>query len=168
MHGVKNNPGLIPTERELKLTTKTIEKGENKDHANILLSKAISKTKTKSPKSKHFDKPQSLNSVDSSRSGLVNSLSDEAYISSEAEENPVEKAEQQHSAIAKYNPHVCPFCDQSFKQLPHLGAHIMAAHEPPTESNPGMKNNKQSSLYSNKNEKIVGKRLRKKRMRFDK
>ena len=94
MHGVKNDPGLIPTERELKLTTKTIEKGENKDHANILLSKAISKTKTKSPKSKHFDKPQSLNSVDSSRSGLVNSLSDEAYISSEAEENPVEKAEK--------------------------------------------------------------------------
>ena len=60
------------------------------------------------------------------------------------EENEDEEEETESISIMKYNPHVCPFCDKSFKQLPQLGAHIMSAHEPPSDPDPQitMKNKK--------------------------
>ena len=39
MHGVKNDPGLIPTERELKLTIKTKQSGLDRKEKDKIASK---------------------------------------------------------------------------------------------------------------------------------
>jgi hypothetical protein len=179
MHGVKNDPGLIPTERELKLTVQTIEENDQKEEVKKLSSNTRTKVRSRSLKPKSFhNKSDDLNSVDLSLDNLDDSLVPEANsrISvGDQEEILVDQSELQQSSISimKYNPHVCPFCDESFKQLPHLGAHIMAAHEPPTDKNPpaGVKNKNRFSRYSSttntearNSDKRVGERGRKKRI----
>ena len=179
MHGVKNDPGLIPTERELKLTVQTIEGSDQKEDVKKLSSSIRTKIRSKSLKPKSLNnKSDDLNSVCLSLDNLEDSLipeADSGVSVGDQEEMATEKSELQQSSISimKFNPHVCPFCDESFKQLPHLGAHIMAAHEPPTDDNPpaSVKHKNRLSRYSsisnaeaNNSEKNVGGRKRKGRI----
>ena len=156
MHGVKNDPGLIPTERELKLTMKTIEK-KNPDE-ELKLSNSVRtrlKPKPRKPRNQENLVPKTKSSESDSAilDQVENGPSEEDKISGscnedekeEDEETEEEEEEETESiSIMKYNPHVCPFCDKSFKQLPQLGAHIMSAHEPPSDPDPQitMKNKK--------------------------
>jgi len=174
MHGVKNDPGLIPTERELKLTVQTIEKSDQKEDIKKLSSSIRTKIRSKSLKPKSFNnKTGNLNSVDLSLDNLEDALipeADSGVSIGDQEEIAIEQSELQQSSISimKYNPHVCPFCDESFKQLPHLGAHIMAAHEPPTDNNPSasVKNKNRLARYSEatNSDKRIGERKRKNRI----
>ena len=64
MHGVKNDPGLIPTERELKLTVQTIEGSDQKEDVKKLSSSIRTKIRSKSLKPKSLNnKSDDLNSV---------------------------------------------------------------------------------------------------------
>ena len=148
MHGVKNDPGLIPTERELKLTVQTIEKSDQKEDVKKLSSSIRTKIKSAPLKPKAIsNKSDDLDSIDINLENVEDALVPETNsMVSYSEQSVIEKSDFQQSSISimKYNPHVCPFCDESFKQLPHLGAHIMAAHEPPTDDNP-------SPISKNKN-----------------
>ena len=177
MHGVKNDPGLIPTERELKLTVQTIEKSDQNEDVKKLSSSIRTKIRSKSLKPKPVNnKSDDINSEDLCLENLEESLIPEADsgVSVEDQESTEEPELQQSSiSIMKYNPHVCPFCDESFKQLPHLGAHIMAAHEPPTDDNPpaSVKNKNRLTRYSSTSnagasnrDKRVGERRRKNRI----
>ena len=142
MHGVKNDPGLIPTERELKLTMKTIEKPE-KEHKLSNSVRTKIKPKPQKPKPKPVQKRCSSESEEASLDNEENGLTDDVQkfdTCDDTEEK--EEVETESISIMKYNPHVCPFCDKSFKQLPQLGAHIMSAHEPPTEPAINIKNKK--------------------------
>ena len=56
MHGVKNDPGLIPTERELKLTVKTIEGSDQKEDIKKLSSSVRTKIRSKSLNPKSLNK----------------------------------------------------------------------------------------------------------------
>ena len=179
MHGVKNSPSLIPTERDLKLTVQPIDKsdydgGENKTDSRIKLDM---KAKHLEIKANHGCKNSESedSKLDDLKQYLINEV-DNSGITIVQEEIDTENSKSQHSTIStmKFNPHVCPFCDQSFKQLPHLGAHIMAVHEPPTGSNPSpnvKSKNKLSpdttTLYteqrSNTNKNRVSERSRKKK-----
>lgn len=144
MHGVKNDPGLIPTERELKLTVKTAKQSglhrKEKDKIELMLDPTIN---TQTSKSNIIDDEIDTKGDESRLHGLTRSLITDtnSIVPSNNEEVVIEeRSSSPHQPstipIMKYNPHVCPFCDQSFKQLPHLGAHIMAAHEPPTDDIP--------------------------------
>ena len=144
MHGVKNDPGLIPTERELKLTVKTVKQSglhrKEKDKIELMLDPTIN---TQTSKSNIIDDEIDTKGDKSRLHGLTRSLITDtnSIVPSNNEEVVIEgRSISPHQPstipIMKYNPHVCPFCDQSFKQLPHLGAHIMAAHEPPTDDIP--------------------------------
>ena len=149
MHGVKNDPGLIPTERELKLTMKTIEK-KNPDEELKLSNSVRTKLKPKPRKPRNQEnlvpKTKSSESDGAGLDQVKKDPSEEDKISDSCNEDEKEEEEEETESISimKYNPHVCPFCDKSFKQLPQLGAHIMAAHEPPSDPDPQitMKNKK--------------------------
>ena len=151
MHGVKNDPGLIPTERELKLTMKTIEK-KNPDEELKLSNSVRTKLKPKPRKRKNQEnlvpKTKSSESDSAGLEQVENDPSEEDKISDSCNDGEKEEEEEEEEtesiSIMKYNPHVCPFCDKSFKQLPQLGAHIMSAHEPPSDPDPQitMKNKK--------------------------
>ena len=143
MHGVKNDPGLIPTERELKLTIKTKQSGLDRKEKDKIESMLDPKTSTQTSKSNLIDADNDIKGDESRLHSLTRSLITDTNTSvpSENEEEAIEeRSSSPHQPstipIMKYNPHVCPFCDQSFKQLPHLGAHIMAAHEPPSDNIP--------------------------------
>lgn len=144
MHGVKNDPGLIPTERELKLTMKTIEKKDHVSEGEHKLSNSFrTKMKPKPQNPNSVEKRCSLESEEASLENEENGMSEDVQkldTCSDTEEK--EEVETESISIMKYNPHVCPFCDKSFKQLPQLGAHIMAIHEPPTDPAINMKNKK--------------------------
>ena len=151
MHGVKNDPGLIPTERELKLTMKTIEK-KNPDEELKLSNSVRTKLKPKARKPRNQEnlvpKTKSSESDGAGLDQVKKDPSEEDKISDSCNEDEKEEEEEEEEtesiSIMKYNPHVCPFCDKSFKQLPQLGAHIMSAHEPPSDPDPQitMKNKK--------------------------
>ena len=65
MHGVKNDPGLIPTERELKLTMKTIKKKSHGTTEELKLSNSVrTKVKPKPVKAKVVENPSLLESED--------------------------------------------------------------------------------------------------------
>ena len=143
MHGVKNDPGLIPTERELKLTVKTKQSGTHRKVKDKIESVLDPKINTKTSKSNIIDAEIDTKEDESRLHSLTTSLitdTNRTVPSNNEEEAIEERSSSPHQPstipIMKYNPHVCPFCDQSFKQLPHLGAHIMAAHEPPTDDIP--------------------------------
>ena len=147
MHGVKNDPGLIPTERELKLTMKTIEK-KNPEEELKLSNSVRTKLKPKPRKPRKLEnlvpKTKSSDSEGAGVDKVENNPSEDDKISDSCNEDEKEEEETESISIMKYNPHVCPFCDKSFKQLPQLGAHIMSAHEPPSDPDPQitMKNKK--------------------------
>ena len=151
MHGVKNDPGLIPTERELKLTMKTIEKkipDEELKLSNSVRTKLKPKPRKRKNQENLVPKTKSLESDSAGLKQVENDPNEEEKISDSCNEDDKEEEEEEEEtesiSIMKYNPHVCPFCDKSFKQLPQLGAHIMSAHEPPSDPDPQitMKNKK--------------------------
>ena len=139
MHGVKNDPGLIPTERELKLTMKTIEKKSHGTTEELKLSNSVrTKVKPKPVKAKVVEKPSLIESEETELEQAENESREEYKIldTCDDDNDECEDQEAESISIVKYNPHVCPFCDKSFKQLPQLGAHIMSAHEPPSDPDP--------------------------------
>ena len=74
MHGVKNDPGLIPTERELKLTVKTKQSGlhrKEKDKMELMLDPTIN---TKTSKSNLIDAEIDTKGDESRLHGLTMSL----------------------------------------------------------------------------------------------
>ena len=96
------------------------------------------KVKSKPIKAKVVEKPCLLELEETDLEQLENESSEEykALDTCDDENDEGEDQEAESISIVKYNPHVCPFCDKSFKQLPQLGAHIMSAHEPPSDPDP--------------------------------
>merc|ERR1712012_280420 len=109
MHGVKNDPGLIPTERELKLTMKTIEKKGHPTTEEVKLSNSV-RTKVK-PKPAKGKKVKKSIPVELDESGLEdqqeNDVSEESKILDTLDEDNNEEEEDLEAesiSIMKYNP----------------------------------------------------------------
>ena len=167
MHGVQNCTGLMPTERELKLTMQALDKGENVEDNDKFKHSIKSAIKPMQLRTKLNNVPKNSESIDSGE-GLEKSLvsvDNNGGVTMTQEQ----KSEIHHGTVptTKYNPHVCPFCDQSFKQLPNLGAHIMSAHEPPTGDDPQPKG-KNNNKISHGSRKPVAKQKSNKKKRVQK
>ena len=137
IHGIKNSPTLIPTEREIRLKVKEETEKDSDKKTPKLVKENVQAKKTNIQANKLVDKshgPISPTLASTIRNSLTSPECKEEESPNETDSALAQDADDQpvnHPSV-KYNPHVCPFCDQSFKQLPHLGAHIMSVHQPPT------------------------------------
>merc|ERR1712223_936140 len=100
MHGVKNDPGLIPTERELKLTMKTIEK-KNPEEELKLSNSVRTKLKPKARKPRNLEnlvpKTKSSDSEGAGLEKVENDPSEDDKISDSCDEDDKEEEEETES-----------------------------------------------------------------------
>ena len=124
---------------------KTIEKKSHGTTEELKLSNSVrTKVKPKPVKAKVVEKPSLIESEETELEQAENESREEYKIldTCDDDNDECEDQEAESISIVKYNPHVCPFCDKSFKQLPQLGAHIMSAHEPPSDPDPPLSKKK--------------------------